>query len=128
MPSDHRDLALIVARYHGMVHRAFALRPATILEFMERADAFRRPERFAQALIACEADSRGRTGLEADPYPQRGYLHAARDAAASIKPSPLEISVQSGEMIAEHVHRRRVESIAAVRAQFAHITPAGPTR
>ena len=64
VPSDYRDLAVIVARHHGIVHRAFELKPKTILEFMERADAFRRPERFAQALIACEADSRGRTGLE----------------------------------------------------------------
>ena len=67
IPSDYRELALIVARYHGIVHRAFELRPKTILEFMERADAFRRPERFAQALLACEADSRGRTGLENEP-------------------------------------------------------------
>src|SRR6202167_4292875 len=88
LPSDYRDLAIIVARYHGIVHRAFELRPATILDFLERADAFRRSERFAQALLACEADSRGRTGLELLPYPQREYLQAAREAAAAIKPSP----------------------------------------
>ena len=64
IPSEYRELAVIVARYHGIVHRAFELKPKTILEFMERADAFRRPERFAQALLACEADSRGRAGLE----------------------------------------------------------------
>ena len=63
VPNEYRELALIVARYHGIVHRAFELRPSTILEFMERADAFRRPERFAQALLVCEADGRGRTGL-----------------------------------------------------------------
>ncbi len=67
MPSEHRELAIIVARYHGIVHRAFELRPKTILEFMERADAFRRPERFEQALLACEADSRGAYGIGASP-------------------------------------------------------------
>ena len=87
IPSDYRELALIVARYHGIVHRAFELKPKTILDFIEQADAFRRPERFAQALLACEADARGRTGLETKPYPQRDYLLAAREAAASIKPS-----------------------------------------
>src|SRR5580700_7448907 len=56
LPGEYRDLAVIVARYHGIVHRAFELKPTTILEFLERADAFRRPERFAQALLACEAD------------------------------------------------------------------------
>jgi tRNA nucleotidyltransferase (CCA-adding enzyme) len=117
IPNEYRELALIVARYHGIVHRAFELRPATILEFMERADAFRRPERFAQALLACEADSRGRTGLEAKPYPQRSYLSAARDAAACIKPSAEEIAAQSGPKIAQHLQQRRVQAIADLRRQ-----------
>ena len=114
LPGEYRDLGVIVARYHGIVHRAFELKPKTILEFMERADAFRRPERFAQALLACEADSRGRTNLETVPYPQREYLHAARAAAAEIKPSPEEIATLAGEKIAQRVHQRRVEAIAAL--------------
>src|ERR1700691_1647678 len=115
IPNDYRELALIVARYHGIVHRAFELRPATILEFMERADAFRRPERFAQALLACEADSRGRAGLQSAPYPQRGYLLAARDAAAAIKPSAQDIAAHTGAQIAERLHQRRSEAIAELR-------------
>jgi tRNA nucleotidyltransferase (CCA-adding enzyme) len=114
LPAEYRDLGVIVARYHGIVHRAFELKPKTILEFMERADAFRRPERFAQALLACEADSRGRTGLETVPYPQREYLQAARAAAAAIKPSPEEIGTLAGEKIAQRVHQRRVEAIAGL--------------
>ena len=85
---------MIVARYHGIVHRAFELRPKTVVEFMERSDAFRRPERFARALLACEADSRGRAGWEGNAYPQREYLTSAREAAASIKPAQ-EISPAS---------------------------------
>jgi tRNA nucleotidyltransferase (CCA-adding enzyme) len=112
LPGDYRDLAIIVARYHGIVHRAFELKPSTILEFMERADAFRRPERFAQALLACEADSRGRTGLEEVPYPQRGYLSRARDAAAAVKPSPEDVAACTGPEIAERLHRRRTQAIA----------------
>ena len=114
LPGEYRDLGVIVARYHGIVHRAFELKPKTILEFMERADAFRRPERFAQALLACEADSRGRTGLETVPYPQREYLQAARAAAAAIKPSPEEIATLPGEKIAQRVHQRRVEAVAGL--------------
>ena len=118
VPSEHRELALIVARYHGIVHRAFELKPKTILEFMERADGMRRPERFAQALIACEADSRGRTGLEDKAYPQRDYLLAARDAAAAVKPSAAEIAAHSGARIGEHLHRRRVQAIGELRGRF----------
>jgi tRNA nucleotidyltransferase (CCA-adding enzyme) len=115
LPAEYRELAMIVARYHGIVHRASELRPSTILEFLERADAFRRPERFTQALLACEADARGRTGLEDRPYPQRAYLQAARDAAAAIKPSPQDIAAHSGAKIAEHLHRRRAIVIAELR-------------
>jgi tRNA nucleotidyltransferase (CCA-adding enzyme) len=115
LPAEYRELAMIVARYHGIVHRAAELRPGTILEFLERSDAFRRPERFSQALLACEADARGRTGLEDRPYPQRAYLQAARDAAAAIKPSPEDIAAHSGAKIAEHLHRRRAIVIAELR-------------
>src|SRR3984893_3500340 len=115
LPGEYRDLSIIVARYHGIVHRAFELRAKTILEFMERADAFRRPERFALALLACEADSRGRAGLERAPYPQRAYLQAARDAAAAIKPSPEDIAAQAGAKIAERLHQRRAQAIAELR-------------
>src|ERR1700726_2812780 len=102
LPADYRDLGTIVARYHGIV---------------QRADAFRRPERFAQALLACEADSRGRTGLETQPYPQRQYLHAARDAAAAIKPSAEDIAAHDGAKIAQLLHQRRVHAVAELREQ-----------
>jgi tRNA nucleotidyltransferase (CCA-adding enzyme) len=118
LPTEYRELSVIVARYHGNVHRALELKPGTILEFMERADAFRRPQRFAQALLACEADSRGRTGLENLPYPQREYLQAVRDAAAAIKPTPEDIAAHAGAKIAEHLRQRRLRAIADLRAQF----------
>ncbi|MGO9426367.1 MAG: multifunctional CCA addition/repair protein [Steroidobacteraceae bacterium] len=118
IPNEYRELAVIVARYHGIVHRAFELKPKTILEFMERADAFRRPERFDQALLACEADSRGRAGLEAEPYPQRDYLLAARRDAALIKPSAEDVAESSGAEIAQQLHRGRLQAIAALRGKF----------
>ncbi|MEP6883414.1 MAG: multifunctional CCA addition/repair protein [Gammaproteobacteria bacterium] len=115
LPANYRELAVIVARFHGNVHRAFELRPKTILEFLERADAFRRPQRFTQVLLACEADSRGRTGLEKIPYPQRDYLQAARAAAAAIKPSPEDIAALPGAKIAERLQQKRAIVIAELR-------------
>jgi tRNA nucleotidyltransferase (CCA-adding enzyme) len=118
VPGDYKDLAVIVARYHGIVHRAFELRPKTVVEFMERSDAFRRPERFARALLACEADSRGRAGWERNAYPQREYLLSAREAAASVKPAPEDLAGLSGAAIAQLISRRRLDAVTAVRARY----------
>jgi tRNA nucleotidyltransferase (CCA-adding enzyme) len=115
LPGDYRELALIVARHHGIVHRAFELKPKTLLDFMERTDAFRRPERFSQALLACEADARGRTGMESNPYPQRGFVTAAREIAAAVKPSAEEVATHKGAAIAEAIHARRIRAIAEFR-------------
>jgi tRNA nucleotidyltransferase (CCA-adding enzyme) len=124
LPSEYRDLSIIVARFHGIVHRAFELRPATLLEFLDRADAMRRPERFAQALLACEADSRGRTGLENVPYPQRDYLLAVRAAAAAVKPSAEDIAAADGARIAERLQLRRLHAIGELRERSS--TPDSP--
>ena len=115
VPTEYRDLGVIVARYHGNVHRAFELRPKTVLEMLQKADAFRRPERFAQALLACEADSRGRLGLERAPYPQRDYLLAAQAAAAAIKPGGPEVAQLAGPQIAAWLHEKRLDAISAIR-------------
>jgi tRNA nucleotidyltransferase (CCA-adding enzyme) len=118
IPTGHRDLAVIVARYHGNAHRAFELRPQTVLEFLEKADAFRRPERYAQVLIACEADARGRTGFEERPYPQREYLQAARDAAAAVKLAAADVTQRDGAQIGAQLRAQRQQAIAAVRERF----------
>ena len=74
VPNHLRELAVMTARYHTHVHRAAELRADTVLNTLEGCDALRRPERFADFLLACEADARGRTGLEDRGYPQREYL------------------------------------------------------
>lgn len=121
VPAEYRELAVIVARYHGNVHRAFELRPATVLEFLEKSDALRRPARYAQALLACEADSRGRLGLETKDYPQRDYLTAAREAAAAVKPTSADVAGRSGLEIAELLRRRRIEAVAALKESLGPI-------
>lgn len=89
VPHDVRDLALLVARYHGDVHRAAELRPATIAAMLQNVDAYRKPERFEAFLQACASDFHGRPGYAGRPYPQAGRLRAAFDAARSVKAGAL---------------------------------------
>ena len=115
VPHDFRDLALAVTRYHGVYHRAGELRPATMLETLEALDAFRRPERLEQFLLACEADSRGRSGFEEQAFAQPGIFRAAYHAATGIEPRQVIADGFSGAAIRDELHRRRVAAIAALR-------------
>jgi tRNA nucleotidyltransferase (CCA-adding enzyme) len=115
IPGDHRDLAVLAARHHGNVHRAHELRAATVLRVLEQTDAFRRPERFEDLLLACEADARGRTGLEQRPYPQRPYLSAARAAAAAVTLAEGEREGLAGAEIGERLRAARLAAIERLR-------------
>jgi len=70
VPAEHAALAALVCRHHLEAHRAFELRPATVLKLIEQLDALRRPERLTRFLLACEADQRGRHGHAQDRYAQ----------------------------------------------------------
>jgi tRNA nucleotidyltransferase (CCA-adding enzyme) len=108
VPNPLRELGMLTARYHTHVHRAFELRADTLLKFLESADALRRPERFSDLLLACEADKRGRSGLEDRPYPQRAYLETARAAVSAVALAPEERKGLSGEEIGKELRRRRL--------------------
>jgi tRNA nucleotidyltransferase (CCA-adding enzyme) len=116
VPNHLRELAVMTTRYHTHVHRAHELRADTVLKTLEGCDALRRRERFADFLLACESDARGRTGLEERDYPQRSYFAAARDAAAAIVLTADERSGLSGEQIGQELRRRRIAAIEAVKA------------
>ncbi len=113
-PNHLRELAVIAARYHTHVHRAFELRPDTVLRTLESCDALRRPERFAEFLLACEADARGRQGLEDRDYAQRAFFTRAREAVAAVSLSAEERAGRSGEQIGQELRKRRIAAIEAI--------------
>jgi len=88
-----------------------------VLTLLEKCDAFRRPERFAELLLACEADARGRTGREDAPYPQARYLGQALAAAAGVLLSESERRGLEGAEIGEEIRRRRLDAVAALKAR-----------
>jgi tRNA nucleotidyltransferase (CCA-adding enzyme) len=123
IPNTHRELAILTARYHTLVHRALELRPETVLTLLENCDALRRPERFAELLLACEADARGRTGREDAPYPQVGYLRRMLTAAAGVTLTESERRDLEGVEIGAEIRRRRLAAIAALKAGMAPNPP-----
>ncbi|MDP1934647.1 MAG: multifunctional CCA addition/repair protein [Nitrosomonas sp.] len=84
IPKDSRDLALLVARYHGNVHRAEELKPSTLADILQAVDAYRKPERFEEFLQACACDFHGRPGYAVKPYVQAERFQQAYAAAKSV--------------------------------------------
>jgi len=114
VPADCRDLAVAVARDHGTVHRALELRPGTVVELLERVDAFRRPDRFEEFLQACECDFRGRPGYEDRPFPEPDYLRRALHAAQTIDAAEVARNADPAR-IREAIFQARAQSVAAWR-------------
>ncbi|MDZ4201058.1 MAG: multifunctional CCA addition/repair protein [Gallionella sp.] len=111
VPADCRDLGLLVARYHGDVHRAKALRPDTIVRLFQAADAWRRPERFEQLLQACSSDARGRAENENDPYPEMDYLLRAMHAARTVDAGEIARQCKDKSEIPERVRLARINAV-----------------
>lgn len=120
VPRECRELADVVAREHGNLHRSGDLDEAASLRLLERCDAVRRPQRFEEVLQACECDARGRLGHEDSPYPQALRLSAvlktvlAVDTAAIAKEAMQ--SGKAGPQIARVIHEARVNALKAKTA------------
>jgi tRNA nucleotidyltransferase (CCA-adding enzyme) len=115
IPNAYRELAVLVSRYHLDAHRVSELRDSTLLEVLERLDAFRRPARFEQWVLACEADARGRKGLENRDYPQADHLRRARDTVAKVTLDPAERDGLDGPKIAEKLRKARLAALTSQR-------------
>jgi tRNA nucleotidyltransferase (CCA-adding enzyme) len=117
VPTEHAALAELVCREHLNAHRAFELKPATVLKLLGALDALRRPARLELFLAACAADKRGRRGHEHDAYPQADYLRAARAAAAAVESADFVARGLTGPAIGQAMDAARVQAIAALKAQ-----------
>ncbi|ELH5151646.1 multifunctional CCA addition/repair protein [Vibrio cholerae] len=111
VPNEFRDLALAVCAQHSNIHRADELKPATKLKVLGLLDVWRKPERLEQVLLCCEADHRGRLGLESEPYPQREIFLRAYQAALGVAVQAVIADGFQGKQIKEELDKRRVSAI-----------------
>jgi tRNA nucleotidyltransferase (CCA-adding enzyme) len=117
VPAECRELADVVAAEHGNIHRCESLDAAALVRLLERCDAFRKPQRLADVLLACECDARGRLGHADKPYPQRERLLHALAAAQTVNTAEVAAQAQArgqqGVQIALRIHEERVHAVAA---------------
>lgn len=128
VPVDCRETAEVVAREHGHIHRSGDLSPAALVRLLERCDALRKPARFAEVLLACECDARGRLGFEDSAYPQRPRLLAVLAAAQSVITRDIAAQAaargQTGPQVGALIHNARVQAVA----QWMHEQPSPPAQ
>ncbi|MGH1471003.1 MAG: multifunctional CCA addition/repair protein [Cellvibrionaceae bacterium] len=117
VPNEFRNLGLMAAQYHTHCHRAKELTPKKILETLNALDAFRRPDRFADFLLCCEADAKGRTGFEDRDYPQAEYFQNALDICEKITAAQVDRSKHQGKAIGEEIHRLRISALKAYKQE-----------
>jgi len=115
VPNDFRDLAIITSNYHLNIHKVFELKPATVLKKLEQLDAFRRPDRFENFLIACLADIRGRKEFEQSEYPQADFMRLALKTAKNIDMQSIKEMELKGEAMAEAIRKARVTAIVKLK-------------
>lgn len=115
IPKDYQKLAVKVAEFHGQCHRAFELRADTIARLLKQLDAFRNPDLFFDFLLACKADSRGRTGFESIEYPQADYLAQCYQAARAIKSTPFIEDGFEGQQLAKAMYEAQVQAIQNIK-------------
>ena len=118
VPNQYRELAVITSRYHTHVHRAFEVKPKTLLKVLNNTDAFRKPERFKQFITACIADSHGRPGYENYDYRQAPFFELVRDKAAAVDVQAIIKDGYEKEKISEELYRRRLETIKYERESY----------
>lgn len=117
-PTAYLQLSKLVARYHTHCHRAFELRAGTLVDVLGTLDAFRSPDRFEKFLIACKADSQGRTGFENEPYPQMDYMQAMLQACLSVTAKAFIEQGLQGKAIGEAIREARIKIVAEVKKKY----------
>nr|WP_208295272.1 multifunctional CCA addition/repair protein [Serratia plymuthica] len=112
VPNPVRDLAKLVAEYHDLIHTVSKLRPETLLKLFDAIDVWRKPQRLEQMILTSEADARGRTGFENNPYPQGDYLRQAFQVANAVSVKEVVASGLQGLAIRDELKRRRQQVLA----------------
>jgi len=117
VPNALRDLALLVTEFHDLVHTVERQSPETLVALFDRIDAWRKPHRVEQIALTSEADARGRTGFERNPYPQGDHLRKAFEIVQSVPTKEVVAAGYKGAEVREELTRRRIAALEAWRAE-----------
>lgn len=116
VPNEYRDLAVMTARFHLHFHRAWELKPETLLKLIEQTDAVRKPQRFDHFLLACMADTRGRPGFEQEACAQTDYFRSIVQTVINLDIDDLKARNLSGKSMADAIREKRLHAVKSLVA------------
>jgi tRNA nucleotidyltransferase (CCA-adding enzyme) len=118
VPNKHRQLAMAVTEFHLHSHKAFELKPSTVLKLLQSIGAIRSPNKLIDFLTCCEADIKGRAGFEDAAYPSKDYLLAALDAVSTVDISDLVAQGKSGAEIGKQLNQRQIKQLTEFKTNY----------
>lgn len=118
VPSYYQELAELTCEYHTHIHKAFELRPETVMKLFNRFDVWRKPQRFQEFLLVCLADTRGRTGFEAREYPQIDYINRLLKAAEEVDVQQVIADGFEKEGIRDELNHRRIKAVSDAKKAY----------
>jgi len=119
VPSEYRDFAILVTRYHGSCNNVLKFGPKGVLRLLKSLDAYQNFERFKMILLACTADIRGRTGMENKPYPQVEFLTEICKRCMAVRRDLVKVTTDSERRkVEDKVHKKCLQIVRKVRHQF----------
>jgi len=111
LPNNYRELALIVCKYHTNIHKAFELKPGTLITLFSNIDVWRRKERLTGLLLCCQADYMGRKGCSEQIYPQKQFILNTFELASRVDVQDIIAQGYRGKDIKEQLDKKRADTI-----------------
>nr|WP_314741658.1 multifunctional CCA addition/repair protein [uncultured Haemophilus sp.] len=118
VPTEVKDFAILVSEYHTHCHKIAELRPETVLKLFNALDVWRKPKRFEDFLLACEADSKGRLSFEEREYPQADLARRYFEAANNVDVQQVIADGFEKQAIREELNKRRKIAIKSVKSSL----------
>jgi tRNA nucleotidyltransferase (CCA-adding enzyme) len=118
VPNNYKQLALKVCQFHLHCHKAFELKPSTLLKMFNQVDLWRKPDEFEDFLLACEADFKGRLHFEDKPYPQADYLRACAQLVLAVNAKTYVSQGLKGKAIKEAMDNERINIISEFKEKY----------
>lgn len=115
IPNKHKEIAMLVCEFHQLIHKAKELKAETIIKILNKANQKNNPERFDEILLACIADSKGRTGFETTEHEGSKYIKQVIKGFSKINTAAIINEHKHGKSINTAINNEKIAIINEIK-------------